>query len=88
MSWQVPNINGQLSSELVNSGWTVYKQGSTQSSQGNTQAAVGEQARLSPPSFDTVDFSDSNIRDMMILTSCIITASGISPKSPSSCAVR
>ena len=64
MSWQVPNINGQLSSELVNSGWTVYKQGSTQSSQGNTQAAVGEQARLSPPSFDTVDFSDSNIRDI------------------------
>ena len=64
MSWQVPNINGQLSSELVNSGWTIYKQGSTQSGQGNTQAAVGEQARLSPPSFDTVDFSDSNIRDI------------------------
>ena len=33
MSWQVPNINGQLSSELVNSGWTIYK--STQSGQGN-----------------------------------------------------
>ena len=64
MSWQVPNINGQLSSELVNSGWTIYKQGSTQSGQGNTQPDVGEQARLSPPSFDTVDFSDSSIPDI------------------------
>ena len=63
MSWQVPNINGQLSSELVNRGWTIlYK--STQSGQGNTQATTGEQARFSPPSFDTVDFSDSNIRDI------------------------
>ena len=64
MSWQVPNINGQLSSELVNSGWTIYKQGSTQSGQGNTQAVTGGQARLSPPSFDTVDFSDSSIPDI------------------------
>ena len=62
MSWQVPNINGQLSSELVNSGWTIYK--STQSGQGNTQAVTGGQARLSPPSFDTVDFSDSSIPDI------------------------
>ena len=58
MSWQVPNINGQLSSELVNSGWTIYK--STQSGQGNTQAVTGGQPRLFPTSFATLAFCDSS----------------------------
>ncbi len=36
------------------------------SSQPSSQdtSAIGEQIRFSPPSFDTVDFSDSNIRDI------------------------
>ena len=53
---QVPNINGRLSDALVNSGWCVsLKQNNAQSSSQSTPV-IGEQARFSSPSFDTVDF--------------------------------
>ncbi len=63
---QIPLVNGRLSDAFVNSSWSVsLKQNSNRpSSQPSSQdtSAIGEQIRFSPPSFDTVDFSDSNIR--------------------------
>ena len=61
---QIPLVNGRLSDAFVNSSWSVsLKQNSNQPSSQDT-SAIGEQVRFSPPSFDTVDFSDSNIRDI------------------------
>ena len=61
---QIPLVNGRLSDAFVNSSWSVsLKQNSNRPSSQDT-SAIGEQIRFSPPSFDTVDFSDSNIRDI------------------------
>ena len=61
---QIPAVNGRLSDAFVNSSWCVsLKQNGNQPGAQGT-STIGEQIRFSAPSFDTVDFSDSNIRDI------------------------